>query len=1859
MNCSIHKNRFGKVTSVKAQNGEDSILFKKLAGLPFIRTQEEAATILSTSIIHSPIINKSPSHLYETGEPKIYFKTSKGVTESYKEAILNNTDKVSYYGYMSVSGQLINLGSFSTTTNNDLPIGAINDSIVTGLLEESKVFDGTSYSLKGVGTSKFEAGVNAALAYEMIKNGSEDNGYILTSGGTISLPQDEVELPEVDASTTPTATLIKFPLDSNSTSEKLTDLSNSIQLDLEAIKEEAIKNNTFLKAPNGNPSNLSEREWVLTRHPNFLNWFGDWINSPETASKVVDENGEPLVVYHGSEKAGFFEFSNDEARDGGHFFSDSTSIANSYTNSLNDISYPVVKNIDEAISYLEELEHDITKGYLFNGTQYESLEELKNNEDVKNENDITEIWNVTSPDGYFSTFYKPDELVQYANQYTVSTSGVAPYFINLRNPNKIEGHGDSWDNIFGVPTVELEVSLEYNNETDKIIFLDHSNKSHSFDTIEDAYDFIDMNYNNSIAEGLVERYNDSNEEAVDNFDIYATLKYIGDVDTGEEAYGGMTTREWVEETKEMGEDYDGVIFYDIQDTGPFGYAPHGDVYVAFSPSDIKSVDNIGQFSNLIDDFRFSISGKLDGISNISVSQKEVVQVIKPILDSIGVDYEFKNTKELRDLGGMLSNQRGVPKGALSGETVYLNSEVITLDTPIHELGHLWINKMKTSNPELYNKGLELINTSDGAKYFEYVKQTQPSLEENSTEFYEEALAQAIGDNGARIIDAKRKKSFVDWVNSLFKWVGEQLGISEISPEKLQSMKLKEFATAVAIETLKGNTIAGTLESYPGEATTLKSQNLVNPVKYEDMGINQDLYPSDAITKLPIKDLKTAIEEYEGRVVIITSDATGVHYKDGELIQGGPGYITLNENVRDGIGFASLDEKTAQATGTRAQKIGNGKPVLMLIMTQNFEAAVGNKYGAQYLFENIFKAQNTSRFKTFKNAFKKVISNYYETYITEETFKYSELNKQDHKKLLLDVIDNLDNNKYSLEEVLNHFTDDTNFEFRRNLLKNLIYLQNSTSSTDSSLKEVRDFLIKNNVNFNSFASEYLDRSFDLKTFNEGKIKSEQDSFGAVVAGFGIETFSSPNEMKTYISEAQKLGVEHKQFNGKIPAIKGSQFILDAAYPVNDNFSDYTEDETEFSKEGNKIKDTLIKKWDSNLKKVIYKNLKPPQKIKFKAWIAKNHPELLQVRKGSPSTDVAGGKGVRFKEGAQELMFQDALKRFELLQGRNGLTNFKVGETIIEITLNEDSINVKSIKNLSPTSNREAALKELFYYADLENKKVVVNTSDSSVIQILKNNGFIQKYESQESEFIRPDKVNFSITPANSKSVYTKEDIVEVTDAKRYSEAMSIAIEEMKKASPNDNKSLQVDSVSETKAQEILDSGGKIFMSKDNMAGGYVLPNGYMGGLFKNPITNKTRAALPLQQARIEAGGRFFDSYDLNEDTYLKNGFRPLVRMDFNEEYAPENWEQTSLVTKPDNVFFIYDPTYKATKGEGDRINDYAEAFSFVTNYLSLENKSANTQGFFSAAVRGEHAPNREWEPEVEFTEKQNSFKQNYYDKHMGNFDAHIATNIPTFRENQIRVASGLVDMLSKEDGTSLIYDIGGSEGGFVKSITDASNGKIRTINLDANQDMQEVHNSNPVEGSVFINEAFFQGFTDNGVTYNTHIPSEKADVVHESMTFQFISHVREPFIKEVKSKYLKEDGIFLLEEKITPETQEQWEANELVKDEFKLKYYSQQYIDRKKEEVLVGMKANQTPYKTLLSDLKKEFLYVEEYWDSGNFKGVIATNNKEKLNAFLDSIGGKMITKYNEQLYKEIPDSAVNSLIENLVNKGDINLSCGI
>ena len=75
----------------------------------------------------------------------------------------------------------------------------------------------------------------------------------------------------------------------------------------EKIRKDAIEDGTWMKAPNGENSNLSERDWVTVRTKAFKDWFGDWETYDDG---LLDENYEPRVFYHRSPKV-FTEFSRD------------------------------------------------------------------------------------------------------------------------------------------------------------------------------------------------------------------------------------------------------------------------------------------------------------------------------------------------------------------------------------------------------------------------------------------------------------------------------------------------------------------------------------------------------------------------------------------------------------------------------------------------------------------------------------------------------------------------------------------------------------------------------------------------------------------------------------------------------------------------------------------------------------------------------------------------------------------------------------------------------------------------------------------------------------------------------------------------------------------------------------------------------------------------------------------------------------------------------------------------------------------------------------------------------------------------------------------------------------------------------------------------------------------------------------------------------------------------------------------------------------------------------------------------------------------------------------------------------------
>ena len=68
----------------------------------------------------------------------------------------------------------------------------------------------------------------------------------------------------------------------------------------------------------------------------FKRWFGDWENNPKKASKVVNEDRTPKVVYHGTSNGGFWFFdtygSNFGLFGNGSYFTESENVAKSYTN---------------------------------------------------------------------------------------------------------------------------------------------------------------------------------------------------------------------------------------------------------------------------------------------------------------------------------------------------------------------------------------------------------------------------------------------------------------------------------------------------------------------------------------------------------------------------------------------------------------------------------------------------------------------------------------------------------------------------------------------------------------------------------------------------------------------------------------------------------------------------------------------------------------------------------------------------------------------------------------------------------------------------------------------------------------------------------------------------------------------------------------------------------------------------------------------------------------------------------------------------------------------------------------------------------------------------------------------------------------------------------------------------------------------------------------------------------------------------------------------------------------------------------------------------------------------------------------
>ena len=224
----------------------------------------------------------------------------------------------------------------------------------------------------------------------------------------------------------------------------------------------------WMTAPNGAPTNLTEEQWLLVRTPSFKAWFGDWEHDPEHASKVVDENGEPLVVFHGSRTAGFTVFNkglgevHTNAPDSTYWFAQFLADARTYSGS-NDLVKLHFDSVEEAIERYALFEewHVVDEDGLSPRTGAEIFDDKERARRVADEiNDdfedrpyrVVKMWRNVEDNGWEGdeVFTTPEAALAYANDHIAETQHYRanyPVFLNLRNPMVRDFEGYTWNGL--------------------------------------------------------------------------------------------------------------------------------------------------------------------------------------------------------------------------------------------------------------------------------------------------------------------------------------------------------------------------------------------------------------------------------------------------------------------------------------------------------------------------------------------------------------------------------------------------------------------------------------------------------------------------------------------------------------------------------------------------------------------------------------------------------------------------------------------------------------------------------------------------------------------------------------------------------------------------------------------------------------------------------------------------------------------------------------------------------------------------------------------------------------------------------------------------------------------------------------------------------------------------------------------------------------------------------------------------------------------------------------------------------------------------------------------------------------------
>jgi Large polyvalent protein associated domain 23 len=208
----------------------------------------------------------------------------------------------------------------------------------------------------------------------------------------------------------------------------------------------------------------------------------------------------------------------------------------------------------------------------------------------------------------------------------------------------------------------------------------------------------------------------------------------------------------------------------------------------FTPEQIRQM--------AVDDQLIDVNGRIDANKATSIfnALKDLgVTKANLVINETGVSPEETSVPRARGQRTMFGGQ----------DTIFLNKNEVTLDTPLHEVVHGLIPEMRTSNRALFDQGAAILQNSPLADAIRRRYEAQGQNMDPDT-FMEEVMTTAVANNGAELIAAyagngAMVRAIKEWLAKIRVWLEEFMGSKGIDP----NMTVGEFSAKVNRRILAG------------------------------------------------------------------------------------------------------------------------------------------------------------------------------------------------------------------------------------------------------------------------------------------------------------------------------------------------------------------------------------------------------------------------------------------------------------------------------------------------------------------------------------------------------------------------------------------------------------------------------------------------------------------------------------------------------------------------------------------------------------------------------------------------------------------------------------------------------------------------------------------------------------------------------------------------------------------------------------------------------------------------------------------------------------------------------------------------